>query len=301
MPAPQPLERPPICLRIPVRSCRLLPESGPEGRRECYLPMGHTIYEDDLRYRHEVKFVVSLESANRFLEEIRWYCDGDPHAGPDLSYEIASLYFDTADFRFYWDREESVGFRRKVRLRSYNSDSAIRALFLEIKEKHKRFVAKKRAAFEGTPVLGGIGPHSRLRLKDLLESLPDSWQKREISYLDSRFRLEPVTIIRYLRRAFVPRFENDMRITLDTGLTAGGDDLSVFREELETPLLPPSSAVLEIKTNRSIPLWLHAALLRQGFFQVRFSKYCLAVQAIYRPHRKILMPSMGVMSHAVIS
>ncbi|MEZ4753992.1 MAG: VTC domain-containing protein [Bdellovibrionota bacterium] len=100
------------------------------------------------RFRHELKYEVPISVADKFFEDCMPFCDWDKYAGPTKMYEIASVYYDTPSFIFYRDREESVGYRRKIRLRSYNTDGKSTALFIEIKEKHKQFVNKKRINIE---------------------------------------------------------------------------------------------------------------------------------------------------------
>ncbi len=85
--------------------------------------------------RHEVKYLATISDVDSFFKELEPFCSFDKHAGKTNSYEIASIYYDTADLRFYGDREESVGYRRKVRLRSYNNEGKSQALFIEIKGK----------------------------------------------------------------------------------------------------------------------------------------------------------------------
>ena len=70
------------------------------------------------RFRHELKFIISLEDAEQFFEDLAPYCDDDPHVSALKTYEISSVYYDTVDLRFYYDREESVGYRRRRNTRT---------------------------------------------------------------------------------------------------------------------------------------------------------------------------------------
>lgn len=237
------------------------------------------------RFRHELKYQVSLAAAEEFFKEIQPFCELDKHADQTASYEIASTYYDTDDFRFYVDREESVGYRRKVRLRSYNKNGESQALFIEIKEKHKQFVSKKRVNLKDSSILQCGQPHYRLPLDLVIENLEDGAEKREIEYLAGRLELHPIVIVRYIRKAFIPIHENDMRITLDTKISGGGEHIDRFDPDTEKFVLDPSQGVLEIKSNQGIPLWLHSVLSRFQFVQTRYSKYCLAVDAVFGPTR----------------
>jgi SPX domain protein involved in polyphosphate accumulation len=233
------------------------------------------------KFRHELKYEVTLEDAKRFYKDIEPYCSPDPHVGKTGSYEISSIYYDTKDLRFYLDREESVGYRRKIRLRTYNEDSKAIALFLEIKEKHKQFVYKKRINMKNMDVLSLGIAHDELPLDLVAKYLEDTAEAREIAYLNKRLELFPIIQIRYNRKPVIPNFEQDMRITLDTRITAGGQNMEKYCPDSEKFIINSNHGVLEIKTNQSIPLWLNSIMQHYQFVQTRYSKYCLGVDKIY--------------------
>ena len=233
------------------------------------------------RFRHELKYVIDLSEADRLFEDALQYCDWDPHVTDTHSYEIASIYYDTDDLRFYYDREESVGYRRKIRLRSYNREGKSVALFIEIKEKHKQFVLKKRINLRSPDILDRYERHDVIPLEEVLTELEDTAEAREMRYLEDRLHLFPVVNIRYHRRPLIPKYENDMRITLDTRITAGGENLAQYDDDSEESIIEPHQGVFEVKTNQSIPMWLQAILRRYAITQTRYSKYCLGVDKIY--------------------
>lgn len=233
------------------------------------------------RFRHELKYVVHLGDAERLFEDALLYCDYDPHVTETKSYEIASIYYDTADLRFYYDREESVGYRRKIRLRSYNYQGKATALFIEIKEKHKQFVLKKRINLRSMDILDRYERHDRIPLESVIAELEDTAEAREIRYLEDRLHLHPVVNIRYHRRPLIPKYEDDMRITLDTRITAGGENLGAYDDKKEKSIIDPDLGVFEVKTNQAIPPWLQSLLCRYQISQTRYSKYCLGVDAVF--------------------
>ncbi len=232
----------------------------------------------DRKLRHELKYVISVHEGEAFLREVLPFCRPDTHAGADSSYEVVSVYYDTTDLRFYRDREESVGHRRKIRLRTYNHCSAPPILFYEIKEKHKNFVGKKRCDLPNMHLVTESEEHHRISLDHALLQMPDTAAAREMAYLHHRLGLHPIVMIRYIRKALMATCDFDLRITLDKRLTAGGSNLLAYQENTERYILPPEEGILELKSNHCYPLWLQQVLRRFGFRQVRFSKYCAAVQ-----------------------
>lgn len=234
-----------------------------------------------MRFRHEMKYIVHLQDAEALVKDLEPFCSYDKHTDATNSYEIASVYYDTDDLRFYLDREESVGYRRKIRLRTYNKDAEAKALFIEIKEKHKAYVAKKRINLKNMDVLDLGIPHNKIPLDLVIANFEDTAEAREIEYLHSRLRMYPVVLIRYIRKPLIPNSESDMRITIDTKITAGGTSLPVYDKDEEKFICPPDKAVLEVKTNQSIPLWLQSIMRKYDFKHTKFSKYCLGVDAVY--------------------
>jgi hypothetical protein len=123
--------------------------------------------------------------------------------------------------------------------------------------------------------------HDQIPLSVILGELEDSADTRELLYLQDRLELYPVVNIRYHRRPLIPHYEHDMRITLDTRITAGGDNLATYNDTQEKSIIAPELGVFEVKTNQAIPMWLQSILCRYALPQTRYSKYCLGVDAVY--------------------
>jgi hypothetical protein len=237
--------------------------------------------------RHELKYVVDLHKGEDFMRAAEPFCRPDEHAGADGFYETLSIYYDTESLRFYWDRQESVGCRRKVRLRRYAGGSVVDSpLFLEIKEKHKHMIAKKRCVLEpqdGADIL--ISDSGFLALDKLLPLVAPSKGRDEISFLHERLLLQPVVNVRYLRKALAGQADPTLRITLDKRLTASLPSVCDYDSTTEDFFLPPSQAVLEIKSERSVPLWLLSLVRRFEVSRGRYSKYCAAVDMLKSARR----------------
>ncbi len=96
-------------------------------------------------------------------------------------------------------------------------------------------------------------------------------------FLHHKLELLPITIVRYVRKTMIGIYDTDLRVTLDRRVTAGGYSLNRFDIENEFFILSPYKAILEVKSNKSVPIWLHSILLKYGISWVRFSKYGSAV------------------------
>jgi hypothetical protein len=231
--------------------------------------------------RFELKFVIPLDKAFEIFDAFKAYCVKDDHSNEDWEYSVSSIYYDSKSFIFYNDREESVGYRRKIRFRTYSLDEqSVHSSFLEIKEKHKNQVAKKRAKFADSSFLNCITNLNTVPLARLLSELPDSAVKREIAYLDEKLSLFPTPIIRYKRKIAIGRFDPSLRITVDYNLlSGGGDSLLTHDSSTGKSVLSPFKAVFEIKTRNTLPLWLQQVVSKYGFFRVKYSKYCESLKS----------------------
>ena len=218
--------------------------------------------------RHEEKFLITLPQAALLAARLRAVARPDPHARPDGSYFIRSVYFDDTFFSAYNDKLSGTEHREKFRLRFYNFDA--RALWLEKKIKHGNLTGKRSArvdAGEAAEMLVGGGL---------------SWTDRdpllaEFAYL-RRQTLRPVTIVDYDRYAFIYPVE-DVRITLDMDIRTAPYRANLFDSSLPTvPALEDGEGVLEIKFNSFLPSHLALALEDVPKQRLAVSKYvkCLS-------------------------
>ena len=81
--------------------------------------------------RREFKYLVSPVQTAQIARRLEQVMLPDPHNGAG-GYTVRSLYFDTLSDRDYTDKLNGYYQRRKIRLRSYGTDSTLK---LELKEK----------------------------------------------------------------------------------------------------------------------------------------------------------------------
>jgi hypothetical protein len=248
--------------------------------------------------RFELKYQIPLVHGLELFDKIKINCEPDVYGDPEHGYEVASTYYDTQDLRFHLDRQESTGYRRKIRLRSYTAKNALNnknhciGLFLEIKEKHKHRVGKKRCKLNSLDVLHNEENHSQIQIPFLIPYLSENHiASREVLYLHTLLGLKPTTLIRYIRKSLTGKYDKGLRITLDHRITTGGTSLIDFNNTCEQFIIPPTMAVLEIKSFGSIPLWLQQTLLTFGFSRTRMSKYSEGIETNNRNEH--LKPSVS--------
>ena len=55
--------------------------------------------------RFELKYILDLKQVEAFKKDLLKYTIPDPN-GNNGSYRLSSLYYDTTDYRFYWEKIE---------------------------------------------------------------------------------------------------------------------------------------------------------------------------------------------------
>lgn len=245
--------------------------------------------------RFELKYLVRYEQQAAILDDLRSFVEPDSYGDAQGAYAITSLYYDSPDYKAFWDKIDGYGFRRKVRVRAYGGDQVTpeTGVFVEIKQRRNRSVQKKRVRLsyaqavmmdEYDQIGAGLAEEDRRVLE-------------EVSYLAQIRHLQPACVVRYHRLAFngIDAYP-DLRITFDTALQARTHDLSLLSTGFadDSYFLPPQWAVMEVKINRSAPYWLTQILRRHGATAYRFSKYCIGLEhcLALRGRQQILLPSI---------
>jgi hypothetical protein len=73
--------------------------------------------------------------------------DADSHSG-ESGYGVWSVYYDTRDLKFYWEKIEGLKYRRKLRIRHYGDRFAVdddTSVFVEIKQRVNRVAQIRRS------------------------------------------------------------------------------------------------------------------------------------------------------------
>lgn len=211
--------------------------------------------------RYELKYIISAEQEAYFRKKL------EGHMQPDQFglTSIASLYYDTPDYRLINASIEKPLFKEKMRLRSYGMATDTSPVFLELKRKAYGIVYKRRVQTTIPLVekfLNGDG-----------DICAGGQINREITYFRDLYgNLAPACLIIYDRTAF---FEpgGDLRLTIDNDPRYRTDDLDLRISMEGISLLPKGYSVLEIKVQEAMPLWLTSILDEGKIYKNSFSKY----------------------------
>jgi SPX domain protein involved in polyphosphate accumulation len=232
-----------------------------------------------LSERRELKFLADRARARRFLRAIQPFCIEDDHDPGHRGYPVSSLYYDSPALSFAHDKAESVGVRRKVRVRFYSTGATDPTAYLEIKEKLGGVIRKKRVRV--------ARPEDDWDVRHFCGG--DDTVSREVGALAVRYRLRPSSWVHYQRRVWLGRFQGPrVRITADFDLRAQRPQLwPADGRRFLSPLLQ----VLEVKVDGALPRWLHETLKSHELKQTKYSKYTNGLRAtLPRPARGFGLP-----------
>ena len=209
--------------------------------------------------RYELKYCLSKNQLSYFLEEINKYMKIDKYGLTS----IASIYFDTPDYRLINKSIEKPNYKEKLRLRGYGLVKQDSPTFLEVKRKCDGIVYKRRISLTEKDAFDLVNEKETKDKKQISRELE--------SFMQTYQKLEPKYLIIYDRIAYY-QDNSDLRVTIDMNPRYRTHDLNLHTSMDGTPLLDEGSAILEIKVQHSVPLWLTAILSKGKIYQSSFSK-----------------------------
>ena len=211
--------------------------------------------------RVEMKYILTDSQVPEFVEKLKGHMEIDQYGLTS----IASLYYDIPDYRLIRASIEKPPFKEKIRVRSYGLADDKSPLFLELKRKADGIVYKRRVMTNQETIDKFFNFEGDI--------CADGQIAREIAYFRDYYQaLVPSCLIIYDRVAY---FENDgdLRLTIDYNPRYRVDNLNLSTNMEGIPLLPSGYALLEIKVQESIPLWLTTILSELKIYKNSFSKY----------------------------
>lgn len=227
--------------------------------------------------RYELKYILTPEQDEFFRKKLRGHMEVDKFGLTS----IASLYYDTPDFRLINRSIEKPLFKEKIRLRSYGLATSDSPVFLELKRKAYGIVYKRRVQSTIPLVEKFFSGDGDICAGGQINT--------EIKYFRDYYRtLVPACLIIYDRTAF---FEpgGDLRLTIDQNPRYRTSDLDLRVSMDGISLLPKGYSILEIKVQEAMPLWLSSILDEGKIYKASFSKYGEAYkQQMINTYRKEL-------------
>lgn len=216
------------------------------------------MYDKNFR-RVEIKYLLTEDEKEKIISKI------NEHIEKDIYYKstIENIYFDSNYNDLIVKSLEKPLFKEKVRIRSYETPSKGDCIFIELKNKYKGIVSKRR---------------TMIKLDELDNFLNDDYDKsnqilKEIKYHIDYYGLYPKLFIAYDRESFKGKEDDNLRITFDSNLRSRKDDLKLESGDYGENYFDKSHIIMEVKTLDSLPLWFTSVLSELKIYPKSFSKY----------------------------
>ena len=209
--------------------------------------------------RYEIKYRLTNEQLTFFLSRIGNHMKVDKYG----LVSIASIYFDTKNYELITKSIEKPPFKEKIRLRSYGLAKDNSPVYLEIKRKYEDIVYKRRIETTEKEVDEYLSNDGEFNEEQISREL--------VAFKEAHPGLEAKYLIIYDRVAYY-QDNSDLRITIDQNPRYRTTDLNLHTSLEGTPLLKEGGAILEVKVQHSIPLWLSKILTEGKIYKSSFSK-----------------------------
>ena len=229
--------------------------------------------------RYELKYYLNKEQLAYFINKINNHMKVDKYGVTS----IASIYFDTPNFRLINKSIEKPKYKEKLRLRSYGLATQDSKTFLEIKRKCDEVVYKRRISLTES--------EAEELIKNKETNYKDQISRELEAFLDNYQNLEPKYLIIYDRLAYY-QDNSDLRITIDMNPRYRTNDLNLHTSMEGISLLEDGGAILEVKVQHSVPLWLASILSEGKIYQTSFSKVGTAHKLETKKKQRINIFSM---------
>lgn len=220
--------------------------------------------------RYELKFMLNQAQYDCVIREIESRMACDSYSADGKFYTISNIYYDTPDnFLISTAVKHDGKYRYKVRLRTYDPESDI--AFLEIKKKFNGLTSKRRTRI----YIDDVNPMFESGIFPEIHRFMNKQVTKELYQVGRAHPLVPKTVVSYDRRAFFGADEEDgdLRITFDSSIRTRRTDLDLRKGSFGTLLTEPDIYIMEVKVDRSVPLWVARLLSENGVHRIKFSKY----------------------------
>lgn len=216
-----------------------------------------------MKYRHELKFIISELLAEQIEFNIKHYMKLDGNHVESF-YAVRSLYFDDIYDTCLKQLEAGVDNRYKYRIRLYNGKTD--TIHLEKKSKSHEMTLKEMQDIsrdEVQSLIDGGAPQGSGDLK--MGLIRDHYTKL----------MKPVCIVEYDRTAYTEECGN-VRITFDRNVRGTYDTGKFLDKEIsQKRVIPEGQLILEVKYDEFLPSYILNAINYNSLRRQSVSKYSL--------------------------
>lgn len=231
--------------------------------------------------RLELKYLLTLEQKSKLLNEFKEILVPDTNWNETWKYKLESIYYDTDDLKFYYDKIARLR-NKKLRIRRYVEEGKKfdenSLVFVEIKEKINWTTEKRRVKMSYLEAINFI---EKWKLPNFKEE--DKKVVEEVFILASENKLKPKAITSYDRQAFFGIDEKSgLRLTFDTSVAYKKNNLVLNTNTKDGNIISSNLTIMELKANEVIPEYMLKFFERNNITPTNMSKYCQAIEETER-------------------
>jgi len=229
-------------------------------------------------FRYEFKYFVNSKLSNIIFKEANNFMKVDEHAAinKNKGYFVRSLYFENKDYDNFYEKVDGVKLRKKFRLRTYsNKFNKETLIFLEMKGRNKDRVLKERVKIDNEDL---VYFYSLKNLHELSLKYKTNSLINDFIYDVYKKRIKPRILIDYNRKPLINNNGLYFRLTFDSDLVSSESKYLFESNSFNFPIkYKPGNSILEVKFERSIPVWFHRIIQARDLNRRSISKFVLGI------------------------
>lgn len=229
-------------------------------------------------YRYEFKYLVNEKVSEQIKENVIKFMNVDEFARKmnSNSYFVSSIYFEDNFNTNFTEKIDGNKIRKKFRIRNYSKDLNNDPIFLEVKGRNLDRTFKKRTKIDYEDI---ITINNRRNINSLLKKYPNNDIINQFIFEFYKKNLKPKIIVDYSRTPFANSQGLYFRLTFDKKISSAKInnnllDNIVYNQHV---LCKAGFTILEVKFDRSIPLWFHRIIQTFELNRVSISKFVVGM------------------------
>jgi hypothetical protein len=227
--------------------------------------------------RYEFKYFLKKKLSDEIVNQVKKFMNIDTYADstPNKKYFVRSVYFED-DFNSNFDEKvDGHRIRKKFRFRHYKKNLDSGPIYLETKGRNLERTYKRRIKIEKKDIELIKDPKN---LYKLVEKYPNSRTVNEFVFESYKKNLKPKVIVDYERQPYVNKHGLYFRLTFDQNISCINlnDHLENYNKN-NIISCKSGFTILEVKFDRSIPLWFHRIIQSYNLRRQSISKFVLGM------------------------
>lgn len=232
--------------------------------------------DNQLFTRYEFKYLINNNIANKIYKDSLNFMQQDKFARENNGYFVRSLYFDNYEYDNFFEKVDGIKYRKKFRIRTYNREKIKKnPIYLEAKGRVEDRIFKKRFQIDNNDL---DFFYEKKKMDTLLSKYKNNSLIYEFIFDVMRKNISPRILIDYNRRPLINKHGLYFRLTFDSDLKSSKTK-SLFQNNnfFISNKCKPGYTILEVKFERSIPVWFHRTIQAYDLRRQSISKFVYGV------------------------